>query len=308
MMTKFFRDPLIHFLIGGALLFVVLDAFGSADELGDSRTIVVDEASLLNFVQYRTRNFDEPTARRRVDGLSDKELDALVADYVREEALHREAIALGLDRDDYIIKRRLVQKVEYIARGIADSVTSPGPTAIAAYYADNKQDYALEPSLTFTHVFFPVVAGVVAGAVAGAGSNAEREAQLKLQELNDNKVPFSQAPQHGALFAYHLNYVDRTPDYVASHFGAAMADALLAMAPSNTVWQGPLQSDHGYHLVMMTANKPGRIPDLTEIETQITRDLLEQSARAMTETAIEAIVAAYEAKIDLPDSFLPTTP
>jgi hypothetical protein len=296
MKTKLFQDPLFHFLIGGVLLFVVLDTLGSTDELRDSRTIIVDEASLLNFVQYRTRNFDEARARQRVAGLSSSEFDALVADYVQEEALHREAIALGLDRDDYIIKRRLVQKVEYIARGIAESSDKPGQAALEAYYADNRQDYAMEPSLTFTHVFFP------------SGPEAEGTARAKQAELNDHQVHFSEAGRHGRLFAYHLNYVDRTPDFVASHFGDNMAKALLAMAPNDAIWQGPLQSDHGYHLVMITANKPGRVPDMAEVQSQIMRDLLEQREREATETAIQAIVLSYEPKIDLPDSFIADVP
>jgi hypothetical protein len=296
MMKKILRDPLVHFLLGGLLLFIVLDALGPADNIEGSRTVIVDERSLLNFVQYRTRNFDEETARRRVEGLSTRERDALVADFVREEALHREAIALGLDREDYIIKRRLVQKVEYIARGIADSATPPDQPAIAAFYADNKQDYEIAPSVTFTHVYFP------------DGANAGDTARTKLKDLNDANVPFTQASQHGSLFAYHLNYVDRTPDFIASHFGQPMAEALLAMTPDDHTWQGPLQSDHGYHLVMMTSNKPARVPELAEIQSQILRDLNQQRATETTETAIKAIVDAYEATIDLPDSFVTETP
>ena len=292
MITKLFKDPFIHFLVGGALLFALFDLLAPADDLGDSRIIIVSERALLNFVQYRTRNFDEAMARQRVAGLSNSELDTLVADYVREEALHREAIALGLDRDDYIIKRRLVQKVEYIARGIAETAGAPDQAALEAYYADNKQDYAIEPSLTFTHVFFP------------AGPEAEGTAKAKQAELNDQQVHFSEAGRHGRLFAYHLNYVDRTPDFVASHFGNDMAEAILAMAPSDTVWQGPLQSDHGYHLVMVTANKPGRVPDMPEVNSQVMRDLLEQRTRETTEAAINAIVESYDSKIDLPDSFI----
>ena len=111
------RDPLLHFLAAGLLIFGLFDVLSpdEADQRDD--LILVDRAALLTFVQYRMRAFEPELAAARLDGLSDLERERLIADYVREEALHREALALGMDSGDYIIKRRLIQKVEFLAQG-----------------------------------------------------------------------------------------------------------------------------------------------------------------------------------------------
>ena len=110
---RLLRDPLTHFVTVGGLVFVAFYIVGK-DEIADPKTVVVDRAALLTFVQYRSKVF--------VDGLSEAELKTLIDDFVREEVLHREARAMGLDANDYIIRRRLVQKVEFIAKGFAHVV------------------------------------------------------------------------------------------------------------------------------------------------------------------------------------------
>ncbi len=79
----------------------------------DSKVIDVDREALLTFVQYRSRAFQPQAAATRLDGMSEEEVERLVRDYVREEALHREALALGMDKNDYVIKRRMIQSIEF---------------------------------------------------------------------------------------------------------------------------------------------------------------------------------------------------
>ena len=107
-MTTLIKEPLVHFLAVGLGLFVLFEFVGGDDAAYDSKVINVDRDALLTFVQYRLRAFEPRIAAERLDGMSDEELDRLIGDYVREEALHREALALGMDKNDYIIKRRMI--------------------------------------------------------------------------------------------------------------------------------------------------------------------------------------------------------
>lgn len=263
---------------------------GRGDLETDSDVVVVDRDTLLTFVQYRTKAFEPSAAAARLDAMSEAELERLIADYVREEVLYREALALGLDRDDYIIRRRMVQKVEFIAAGFAEATSTIDDPALVRYFDANKADYYVEPSVTFTHVFF--------SAEKRTRDEAQKLAEKKLAELNDNDVHFSEAPQHGDRFLYHVNYVERTPDFVASHFGVEMASALFDLQPDETTWVGPFDSSYGVHLVMLTGNQAGRDSTLEEIKERVIADASRDRIRERTTDAIDDIVDGYDVRVD----------
>jgi len=153
-MKKILRDPLVHFLVLGLGLFVLFDLVASDEATYDSKVINVDRDALLTFVQYRSRAFEPQAAAARLAGMSDEELESLISDYVREEALHREAKALGVDKNDYIIKRRMIQSIEFITDGFVTAAVEVSDEDIAARYEASRDDYYISPFVTFTHVFF----------------------------------------------------------------------------------------------------------------------------------------------------------
>lgn len=284
------KEPLLHFLAAGAALFVLFEAVSPNDpaDLGEN-VIRVDRAALLTFIQYRTKAFKPEVAAARLDAMSEAERQRLIDDFVREEALHRKAQALGMDANDYIIKRRLIQKVEFLAQGFADAVASPDEKVVKAHYEANKKDYYVQASVTFTHVFFD--------AKRRGAEAAEATALAKLKRLNADGVPFANAPRHGDRFPYHLNYVERTPDFVASHFGPGMARAVFALEAGDRVWRGPFRSPYGTHIVLVTKTEPGRIPTLEEVRRRVTDDARRAQARTRLEAAIGEIVGDYDVRI-----------
>jgi len=288
MIARIIKEPLLHFLVGGLALFLIYEAVAPVTN-DDDNLIIVDEAAVLNFVKYRTRNFDDPAARKRVAALSDKAFDALIQDYIREEALYREAIALALESDDYIIRRRLVQKVEYIAQGLAEDLSTPSQQDVEAYYAEHAAQYAVAPSLTFAHVYF--------SAERHGWQGATQLATQKHTELSAEGVSFSEAGKHGEHFPYHLNYVDRTPDYIASHFGQPMADAILQQEASTTTWLGPFKSEHGMHLVMLSKNAAAHTPPLDDIRGQVYQDVVRTQIKESTERSIQGIIDRFDQQI-----------
>lgn len=288
-MKKFLREPLLHFLAAGLALFVLFGLVNRDGRSSDPNLILVDQEALLTFIQYRIKAFNPSLAKQKLEALSDEELDQLIGDYVREEVLHREALALGLDEDDYVIRRRLVQKLEFITEGFAEAGADLDGAAVQRYFDANKADYYVEPYVTFTHVFFQTE--------DRPREQARALAEKELQKLNRNGVPFSDAPQHGDRFLYHVNYVERTPDYVGSHFGPAMATALFALEPNEFVWRGPFDSAYGVHLVLLTTNEPGREPELAELEGRVREDARRVRVREETEAAIADVVEAYDVRV-----------
>ena len=289
MLKKFLREPLVHFLAAGLGLFVLFGLVNRGDQVSDPNVITVDQEALLTFIQYRIKAFNPDLAKNKLNALSDEELQRLIDDYVREEVLHREAIALGLDDDDYIIRRRLVQKLEFITEGFAEAGASMDEAALQRYFDANKADYYVEPYVTFTHVFFQTE--------DRPREQARALADKELQRLNRNSVLFSDAPQHGDRFLYHVNYVERTPDYVGSHFGPPMAKALFELEPNEFVWRGPFDSPYGVHLVLLTTNEPGREPELAELEGRVREDARRAKVREETEAAIADVVDAYDVRV-----------
>ena len=285
-MKKILKEPLLHFLVVGLALFIVYDFVAGDAEEFDSKVIVVDRDALLTFVQFRSRAFEPNVAAAALDGMSEQELDRLIADYVREEALHREALALGVDQNDYVIKQRMIQSIRFITNGFVTAGVEVTDEDVAEYYVEHRDDYYIDPVVTFTHVFFSTE--------RRSEEEAMDLAMRKLAELNRDGVPFTGAPQHGERFPYFVNYVERDPDFVASHFGSRMAEALFELGENDAEWRGPFVSAYGVHLVMLTRNIAGRYPTLDEVEGSVRQDAERVALDAAQEAAIQAIVDTYE--------------
>lgn len=288
-MRDWLKQPLLHFLLIGLGIFVLFELVSEGEVGADDRVIVVDRPALLTFVQFRTKAFEPEVAAARLDAMSAPELERLINEYVREEALHREALALGMDANDYIIKRRLVQKVEFITNSFADEGVSVTEADINAHYESNVDDYYVDPFVTFTHVFFD--------RNRHAAEELTRLAEEKLLELNAHNVDFSRSVRHGDRFLYHTNYVERTPEFVASHFGAEMAQQVFALPADTGAWHGPLRSPHGLHLVLLSERRDGRLPELAEVRDRVADDARRELLRVRNEAAIQRIVDGYTVQL-----------
>ena len=289
-MAQVLKDPFVHFLVLGLGLFALF-ALVSDDALTDARIIEVDDEALRGFVQNRSQA-SATDAAARLDTLSDAARERLIDDYVREEALYRQALALGMDKTDYVIKRRLVQSIEFITEDLANSVPAASVADLEEHFEANRERYAIEPSVTFTHVFFD--------AARHSAKRARELATTKLAELNRARVPFAQAPGHGDRFLYLVNYVERRPAFIASHFGEPMAQALFDLAPDERTWVGPFESPYGQHVVLLIRNVEGRDPQFAEVAARVRDDVETAASLALKNQAIQALVDTYEVKRRVP--------
>ena len=282
------REPLIHFVLAGCLLFAAFALFGPEDTSSDSETIVVDRRALLTYLQYQANAFEPDAFDAALDAMSEQQIDEIVDAYVQEEILFREAAVLGLDQSDNVIRQRMVQKMNFLLADMTATSELPDRDALAAYFADNIESYAIQPWVTFTHVFFD--AGQ-RGADAALAAATEAVANL-----NADAAAFGDAPGHGDSFPYLRNYVERTVEYVASHFGYGFAETLLSLEPSTT-WQGPIESAFGYHVVLVTQSEPRSYPSLDQVADEVARDLAGEISDRTLADIIRRIGERYRVEI-----------
>jgi len=289
-LTRFLRDPLLHFLAVGGLLFVAFHAVrGPAPKIADSDTIVVDHGKLLNFMQYQSAAFQPAYFEKQFNQLSRSQLEQLIRKYVREEALYREAGKLGLLQGDYVIRRRMVEKMRYLIDDTASETFHPTDAQLRDYFNRHKSNYEVAPSLTFTHVFVDS---------EKRPKTAESVAEKLKTELQSKRASFDDAPSYGDRFPYQQNYVKMTPDFVQNQLGAGFVDALMKLTPSDHLWQGPIKSQFGYHIVMLTQHKPAHLPQLSQIRDQVKEDMLRDRVAAYQKKAIDDLVKTFKVKLN----------
>jgi hypothetical protein len=300
-LTRALREPLVHFLLAGAMLFGAYAAVRGPERLaGDDTTIIVDRRALLTYMQFQANAFEPDVFGAALDGLSDAELAALVAAYVEEEALYREARALGLEASDYVIRRRMVDKVKFLLGDVAagDEIDE---AELASFFTEHRDRYVVAPAVTFTHVFFD--------AERRGEDQAAADARQTVAELNASGSGFNDASGRGDRFPFLKNYVDRTFDYVASHFGEEFSRALAAVPAAPAAWQGPLRSEYGLHGVLVTRRSEERLPELAEVRGDVERDYLAARSAASLEELTGAVLERYEVELrDLRDLRDPRDP
>ena len=286
-MKRALHDPLAHFLAAGALLFAIGSAVRPAEQA--ENPIKVDRAALLEFIQYRSKAFEPAAAAAILDGLSPQARSGIIRDYVREEALAREAETLGLGANDYVIRQRMVQKVEFLAESAAAAIAEPTDADLAAFYDANRDRYTTPPSATLTHVFVSTE--------KKPRADARAEAVALLAGLKSSKAGFNDATAFGDRFLFHKNYVDRTNDYIESQLGGEIAAAIFDPAAPLNEWRGPYSSQYGEHLIYVAARTPSSLPPLGDIRDLVKSDYAEDRRLEAIEKAIEAIVAKYKVEL-----------
>lgn len=282
-------EPLAVFMALGAGLFALYSLVSADGRDADPNEIVVSRSDLLAYMQYRARAFDAGRFDRIFNELADDERERLIAGYVEEEALYREAKALGLDRHDYVARHRLIQRLEFIIQGISETDAVPSPAKIEAYYAANAEEYAEPATITFTHVFF--------SADRRGLREAETLARQKLEELNGKKTAFEEASAHGDRRLFHVNYVHKEHDLVSSHFSAGMADELFSLTPDGALWRGPYFSSYGAHLVLLVDRAGARTRPLEEVRDRAALSIRREEENNRRNEAIRAIVQTYSVRL-----------
>ncbi len=245
-MRRLFSEPFVHFVVAGIVLFAFISWWREAEP--EPRRIVVDQERVDRLSQSFGRSWMRPP--------TPEELDRLVEDYIREEVLYREALALGLDRDDLVVRRRLRQKMEFLSD---DFLAGGAPTdsELAAFLTAHPDKFRIPPVLTFEQIFFD-----------GAPSEARERAQATLRTLDAGDEEGS-VDHLGDPISLPRRLDRATPREIASVFGDDFANAMLAVDSGRWV---PVESSFGVHLVQVSQKEPPRLPGLSEVRDAVVRE------------------------------------
>lgn len=275
-MRRLLREPLLHFLVGGALLFVFYGIVADDPAYAPDR-IVVDEARVANLAATFQRTWLRPPTR--------DELDGLVREFVDEEILYREGLALGLDRDDLVIRRRLRQKVEFLYTDLAGKA-EPSEAELAGFLASNRERFEQPARLSFRHVFLSPGADSIA---------ARRRATELLEKL---RAEGSEASVEGDRTLLPETMLKASERDVASVFGAGFAGDVLALTGDD--WTGPVASSYGLHLVRVDERVPARLPELGEIRREVEREYEAIRRAEANQRFLQKLRDGYEVEIRMP--------
>ena len=247
---RWLREPLLQFLLLGLLLFAAY-AYMQRGRGGveSSKQIAVSLDDLRTMDLY----FESQWHRQPTPA----EFQAMVEDKVREEVLYREGLAMGLDKDDEIVKRRMAQKMQFLAEDVA-SAHEPSTAELKAWFDKNSNKFALPSRYSFRHLYF---------SPDKRGKNAQDDAAKALARIAGQPEDSKLAAASGDSFMFQDYYGDRTPDAIAKEFGPQFAVALEKLKPGS--WQGPIESGYGWHLVYVDTVIPGRVPAFEEMEPDV---------------------------------------
>jgi hypothetical protein len=274
MLRRVIQEPLFQFLFAGALIFAVYNAVaGDATEPSDDAIVIGDAEMEFLRAQYEKLWGRPPT---------DQDLPPLVREFVREEVLYREGMALGLDQDDVIVRRRIGQKMEFLIGDLAVP-TEPSDEVLTKYLEANPDKYLEPPRLTFTHVYFNV---------DRRGDQARADAEAVLAALGDRE----RAPEMGDRFALSVDYAGKTAREVDQTFGAAFGEQLLEVPVGQ--WFGPLESAYGLHLVRVLGRTEPRPPEFDELRERLSADYSFETREAANAKALERLTQRYEIVFD----------
>ena len=293
LLRRVLKEPLVHFLLVGFILFVVFDSL-SENAAEAPKRIVVDDDALVAFLQSRSRVFAPESFKARLDSLPAGELERLIDDFVRQEALYREAKALGLHEKDFGVRQRMISQLEFINQGVVSSAIELSDDDLEDYLERNEQRYFEPATITFTHVFL--------SSERHGDETAQKRAQATLKELNGapsgNPVPFHVAPAHGDRFLFHQNYVNQDASEVKSHFGNEMQQQLFALQPDDKTWRGPFRSPYGYHLVLVTKQTDLYLPSFEELRRRLEMDAYRARLDEELRQIENSVIRGYSAEID----------
>lgn len=281
---KLFREPLLHFLLIGAALFLLYDWKGKPASMpgGQAGTpaaqIIVSRDALEQMSSQFAKTWQRPP--------TEEEQKGLVEDLVRNEIFYREAIAIGLDRDDEVLKRRLRQKMEFIFEDIA-SVPEPTDEDLKAFMNKHREKYITDPEMSFRQVYI---------STDKRGKSAESDARQVLAQLTEGADPGSAGDP--TLLEPE---VPLSPLWdIRKQFGDDFSRSLLDVNPGR--WSGPIRSGFGLHLVFVRERVSVRLPDLKEARDMVKRDWTAERQKELKDAAYAKIRGRYAVMVERPNA------
>ncbi|MFZ9396591.1 MAG: peptidyl-prolyl cis-trans isomerase [Erythrobacter sp.] len=261
------REPLVHFLLAGALIYAFF-AWRGEEADPASRSITVDRAQQAQLALVFERTMGRaPT---------DSELDAQIGRFVRDEVLYREALRLGLDQGDAVVRRRMAQKMDMLASARAEAY-QPTEAELRSWYSEHGARFAADARYSFDQLWFDSEAAAAAARVRLASGAAWQGLGQAI-----SLPPSARSMPH---------------DEVTARFGIQFAEGLAALEPGER-WHGPIPSGLGWHMVRLSAREAGTVPPFDELRDAVEQDWRSSTMAARKEAAYRLLRDAYRVKVE----------
>lgn len=275
MIKRIFREPLTHFLLLGALIFGIHAWRGEEREEGATKERIEVTAGTIAWL-------GEGFAKQWHRAPDQAELRGLVDDHIREEVLYREALAMGLDGNDTIVRRRMAQKMEFLSQDIAAAV-EPDEAALRQYFSENAARYAKAARVSFRHVYF---------SKDRRGEKLTVNAKAALEALANG----GDEETMGDPFLLQHEFQNAHADEITAAFGEDFAAEVVAMREGG--WRGPIESSYGMHLVLMTRREEPQAVAFEAARDAVLRDFSEERRRGANLEFIKRLKQRYQVTVD----------
>ena len=268
---KTIREPLVHFLLIGAGLFLLFHLTNGP---------VGDKVDKIVVTPGQVEQMEAKFTRTWMRSPTNQEMAGMIESYVRDEVYYREAVAMGLDRNDRTVRQRMRLKLEFLLEGLGD-VAEPGNDVLTAYLQAHPDKFQVEARVSFWQVYLN----------PEKHPDIEVDAKSMLVRLKRGVAPESV----GDSTLMRDEYILATQSDIERQFGEPFARQVVALVPDG--WIGPLYSGLGGHLVKVTGRMEGRLPDLAEVRSQVEREYLAQRRQELKDIAYRKLRENYEVVI-----------
>lgn len=276
MFKKWLREPLLHFLLIGGALFLI---YGLQNDglVNQNNRIVISEADINRLITLWGKKRQRPPTQAELNGLIEQQ--------IREEVLYREALAMGLDQNDSIVRRRLAQKVEFISADLSAQI-EPTDGDLAKYLAANTELFEIPARISFVQVYLNA---------DRRGKNLQKDAEHLLVKLEKSSAKANNAAL-GDPFMFGHEHAQLTPRGVSRLFGEEFTSSLFSLPISK--WQGPVLSGYGLHLVRIDSKTEARQPTLADVREKVRVEWFSQQRRTMDKVFYESLRQRYDIVIE----------
>lgn len=267
-MKKLFREPIILFLLIGGL-FYILNNWLVKKSIPEEKKIEISTSQ----IQQIAAQFSKTWMRQATD----EELQALINDHIRDEVYYREAIGMGLDNNDAVIRRRMRQKLEMLLNDMA-ATRVPSDQVLTNFMNENEEKFSKDPVISFQQIYLN----------PDKRSDIKSDALSILEDLKNGKN--SEELGDATMLGYAFS--EYTQNEIARQFGDEFANNIVKLGVGD--WQGPVRSGLGFHLVKIDVFIPGEMPQLSEIRDKVEREWMAETSKELKDEAFEELLKDYE--------------
>lgn len=277
---KLLREPLLHFLFIGAAIYLLYGVFAETVPEETDKTIVVSTAEI---------EWMQTAWQKRWNRLpTPDELDGMLQQYIRETVLYREALTMGLNQHDQVIRRRLAQKLEFLAKDLV-ALTPPTEQELQTYFAEHQARYQAPTRYTFTQVFIDP---------DKRGDSTLSDAEKIKATLAAQGEPTENTGALGDAFMLQNYFPEKDQTEIQKQFGSGFAESLVALAPGQ--WHGPVLSGYGVHLVYVSSISQPPKRDFAEVRERVIRDWTATRSEELNEQFYANLRDQYSIIVEAP--------